>query len=498
MDHSDTLNGFCAQVKIGNIVQPVFSIPVWFQQFVDRPHQEVKFPSVDGMSGVWFGKYTRLTNARLYLYCRDRCYCNATVGIKQERQGDRVTGVRIRTSKPRGYPEEDAVLTELPGWYSDELTLDVRHHPEDIRYSLGSSPAKYYTAFTWGETTRHANLKSENLIRCENSSFPDFPFPPPYDEEPPSSQRSRANGFETVQQLCAVALSGGNPGANAGGYCHRSGDARSKTRVAFLDDMTPRVEWTFGGNTRFSFQLRYFCARHCWCASGTQGDREIDPTWGVAGFVLAKGVNGGLVLKRDAAKESGEQTNKDLYPIAPGAWDGDQPKTCVVDEVDYCKIEPWPTHILGPKPRMTPPNYEPPGSKDHGPGRNSPLRPPSSRSKIAMCGQQCSGPARSSCAGYEDSPTGCRCVLPSYDMAHMMGIDPIAPTALCIDTDSLVGQLNDILNGPTKSGLRLGASKLFGKRDEQRMFQWLCPCNSTYASQGCCDSESGLVWESED
>ena len=34
-----------------------------------------------------------------------------------------------------------------------------------------------------------------------------------------------------------------------------------------------------------------------------------------------------------------------------------------------------------------------------------------------------------------------------------------------------------------------------GKREAE---QWVCPCNTTYVSSGCCHSEDGIVWEDKD
>ncbi|KAL9064604.1 MAG: hypothetical protein Q9161_008781 [Pseudevernia consocians] len=103
-----------------------------------------------------------------------------------------------------------------------------------------------------------ASMNVENEIEC-HSTLPRFPFPSPY----------RVSDFSTLQELCAVQFSGGNSGANVGGYCHRSDLPQggvSKT-VWFSDELTPRHDWTFNGPNFFFFAaaIRTYCWPLCAC-----------------------------------------------------------------------------------------------------------------------------------------------------------------------------------------------------------------------------------------
>lgn len=72
--------------------------------------------------------------------------------------------------------------------------------------------------------------------------------------------------FANNQELCAVQLSGGNPAANAGGYCYRDGNLGKL--VAFADDMTPRWDWTWSSYRTFlaTASLRFHCWKNCLCS----------------------------------------------------------------------------------------------------------------------------------------------------------------------------------------------------------------------------------------
>ena len=56
---------------------------------------------------------------------------------------------------------------------------------------------------------------------------------------------------------------------NAGGYCYHG--ARG-TEVTFSDEMTPRLDWTWGGNLLYSAAICYHCWKYCLCSNSQDGN----------------------------------------------------------------------------------------------------------------------------------------------------------------------------------------------------------------------------------
>ncbi|KAI9892201.1 MAG: hypothetical protein M1814_001660 [Vezdaea aestivalis] len=111
---------------------------------------------------------------------------------------------------------------------------------------------------------------------------------------------------------------------------------------------------------------------------------------------------------------------------------------------------------------------------------------------LAKCGASCVSNAE--CIS-ESGDRGCRCVAsPTADQKRAAGLDPIGWSSPVCLTLSLViaatrpGGLGGKLNG--RSMEEAGESL-----KEGMVLDPVCPCNRTYVSHSCCESESGLVWE---
>ena len=181
--------------------------------------------------------------------------------------------------------------------------------------------------------------------------------------------------------------------------------------------------------------------------------------------------------------------------VTPAQWKDASPsssndESCTVDDVDYCNAEPWPVGILGPPLPANP--ADPSGLY----GADAFLNPApstniSASDSTAMCGQSCDGPASVTCSGGQSSD--CLCVVNSWKLAQIHGLDPVlGPLALCINFAVAAAKL-------VADRERNGFSARLGGRDLEQSFllDLECPCNSTYVSQACCRSETGLVWEPE-
>ena len=254
-------------------------------------------------------------------------------------------------------------------------------------------------------------------------------------------------------------------GANAGGYCHTSASQDSadgfEFKVWFADDMTPRPEWRWQHNFRESLVIRHFCLLSCWCTldpSQLPRRRKVRVFWNLLGTPV------NLVETRSGAM----QLQPASLIVTPAQWKGIplSQRVCVVEGVDYCKQEPWPVDILGPPPPTDPSFFNAP-----------------------TCGLRCNGPSSRTCPGAARTP-GCKCVMSDTPILHLLGFDLVAgPVALCINMAVVVSLL-------AKQGS--SSSSLHGRDvDQQPLLDLSCPCNQTYVSKACCESD-GLVWEAAD
>jgi hypothetical protein len=166
----------------------------------------------------------------------------------------------------------------------------------------------------------------------------------------------------------------------------------------------------------------------------------------------------------------------------------------------------WPTDILGPKPLAPPVGrlgfpifFRPPSisSDRSGLSYSSRLEMSSMPSILSQykCGGECSKQVASGCSAEADS--GCMCAIPSPELLKQLDRQESDGVGMCIYAALLVGHL---LKRRRKGFPNLFDSSMaagIGGRsmDVESELTWTCPCNSTYASKGCCESGDGMVWE---
>jgi hypothetical protein len=285
-------------------------------------------------------------------------------------------------------------------------------------------------------------------------------------------------------------------GANAGGYCYHpsSSNARSRleasrqSEVWFADDMIPRPEWRLANNFRQVLQLRYLCHQSCWCADDSfklVPRRKMSKFWKLmGGLALIELGSGALQLKKYDTGPDGPS-----FIVTPAQWKSQSlsQRPCIVEGVDYCKAEPWPVDILGPPPPADPSTADGlyPADTIINPSFSLPF-------ESAMCGQSCDGPASQTCSGGQAS--NCKCAFSNSQLAQLSGVDPVAgPVFLCINI-AVAGAMLAQQRKPTGFW-----NRLIGRGLEQTpVLDLSCPCNSTYVSRACCESDSGLLCEARE
>ena len=99
--------------------------------------------------------------------------------------------------------------------------------------------------------------------------------------------------------------------------------------------------------------------------------------------------------------------------------------------------------------------------------------------KTPKAGASCTG--QEDCRGIPGVREDYQCIEPSSSLIAKfgLGLDPVAPTAICW-TLALASEL--------------GRNRRLGGRSEI-MENLACACNATYISAACCDTGDGLVWE---
>ena len=396
----------------------------------------------------------KLSVPRVQLGCRLRCFCNHNIPVEQ------------RSVQPKA--SEDQVSLKVGSKQSSqthELRLDVvddftfigfwarkgRQGSEmvpSVRLTHVMESEMYEDLFR--ARYHYVTQDPGNSISC-SGPLPTFSLPQPY----------ATSDFENLQQMCAVQLGGGLLGANAGGFCYRSDAIDNGGRtVWFADDMTPRLDWTWGGGNFFaSASIRSHCVRYCHCTSSSGSTTNVtylDNLWNfVGGAQLAIRPSGQVDLL--SAKNV---PPKIILPAqnGPGSASG----TCGADGKQFCP-QKWPTSLLGPVPRA------PPNATDVvRPGPN-----PGVNNNLTTCGNTCQGPQ--DCGGGDDEKA-CACAIPNAKDAKVLGLDPVFPAAVCLVLlHSNFG----------------GKGQLIGREVEQ---PWRCLCNATFVHSDCCGSRDGMVW----
>lgn len=420
-----------------------------------------------------------LANPRIMLGCSYRCFCNYNLGPNAA-QPRAVPNTNVWESDQTYELQVEIVDDFDVGWTTNlgsaEPGSTVDAPQISHKGTAGTSDVQVYEvqtlsqlAYTEDKFNTHprftySSMNAENEIEC-HGTLPRFPFPSPY----------RVSDFSTLQELCAVQFSGGNSGANAGGYCHRSdlpGGGVSKT-VFFSDELTPRHDWTFNGpNFFFAAAIRTYCWPLCACngvpqKKGPAADVFNSVLWNiVAGQSFAQHGDGSVTL---GATDSQQGEMQILPPQPPSNRLSPTPPagTCGPDGKQFCPAT-WPTDLLGPIPRAPP---------------NATLivadaNPPASSRNFTTCGQYCSAP--SDC-GPGDAEDDCFCAIPSAQDAKTLGLDPVAPVSVCLVLALAITGI---------SGRDDSSSRYLDGRGEP----YQCPCNVTYISNECCGKRDGMVW----
>ena len=244
--------------------------------------------------------------------------------------------------------------------------------------------------------------------------------------------------------------------------------------VWFSDEFTPRLEWTWTPNWQAAGAIRMYCWQRCACTFGPRHkDNQtiglwmspIAQIWRVSmAQQLSQQKDGSITLEEVGAGSSSE--GQSIGQVLP-RQQGSKPAagSCGHDHKQFCP-EPWPANILGPVPRS------PPGATNvwKGPGETV--------GKLTQCGSRCSKPQ--DCGdGSGSGKDGCFCALPSPQDSHKLGLDPIAPVAVCL---GLIFQINKGIAGRD-------VSKFVDERGEA----YRCLCNATFNAEECCGARNGMV-----
>ena len=273
--------------------------------------------------------------------------------------------------------------------------------------------------------------------------------------------------------------------ANAGGYCHRSDTPNGPSnKVWFSDDQTPRWEWTWVGGCFFaSASIRYICWRNCACKNvKPTRDNTTSAFWAfVHGHELTQHPNGAIVIRQETGPvPPGGQRE---MQVLPPQRDGESPSgTCGPHGNEFCP-QAWPTSIYGSVP------HTPPDTTDI-----IKAHPPSNDKTV--CGNTCNGPADCSTSG---SDLTCSCALPTVDDAKTLGLDPVAPMAVClalfasrIKVGSYNGKRSQLIDGMKDHDSHQPFPKGITYVNDKGV-RHTCKCNATFQADVCCASTNGIV-----
>ncbi|KAI9681238.1 MAG: hypothetical protein M1817_002520 [Caeruleum heppii] len=465
---------------------------------------EIGFDFLSGERGV--RKADGLANPRLELYCRTRCQCDVEPRVWDS--GHLPHGFRTF--------EHPARLTyQVKLDVADDYVPGVSHTPSDgrhvraVRYNNGRQAVKEWHENEYDEWVdplqyeSWVSLDEENEISCAGD-FPDWPAPHPFEW----------SKWNSLQQLCAVQLSGGHFEANAGGYCHRVSDQYKV--VHFADEMTPRPDWTWT-NIRVSLAVRDYCRTHCRCVND---DREIRRhLWALFPQVEVLGTSvfedGSVTVRFQGAQPQGDSLLGMLVIVPHRVSGATAPRavgTCGADGKRFCH-EPWPSDLLGPTPAATP----------YVPAASPPPAAVPTTTTTTVDTQQCAAPPGSDkacgCSGCNSvsecawSEFGaCKCIAHavqgSSGTGRFLGVcsqilsggfgkrrlrrrREIDPTRNSTDGDGDAETKDPI---PSLIGHRSadGTTIILDAETRDRK---ACPCNASYVSYACCGSVDGFLHE---
>lgn len=277
--------------------------------------------------------------------------------------------------------------------------------------------------------------------------------------------------------------------ANAGGYCHRSDtDAGPTNTVWFSDDMTPRLDWTWaGGNLFASAAIRYWCWQRCACQDSPSKDNATLGMWAILqGHELAYRSNGAMYIQATGPVPKGQARETQILPPQNGT--GSPSGTCGASAREFCPRK-WDEAAYGAVPRV------PLGATD------VVKPPPLSDAKMTVCGNKCNN--NTDCGSRDTKDFSCSCALPSIPDAKKLGLDPIAPVAVCLalyasslKTQRLGGKRDLIIEGSGRSedGDQLTSMQSVAAYVDQKGQPHSCRCNETFVADACCESRDGFVY----
>lgn len=393
---------------------------------------------------VFFGTYyglasplRRVNVIRSVLECRNRCFCN--YGLPNPQQQPKAVAPTRETWVNNNHNYAWTFTVDRRNTISHATRQDSEAPFQSRLYRMNEFPGPYASHVLanyrgWDDV----GISRSNLIRC-GGPLPHFNLQP-FD----------THEFANNQELCAMQLAGGNPAANAGAYCHRSLPLSDNERViSFADDMTPRRDWTWSGNFFLTAGIRFHCWKNCICNHRTTKKNFVDPQVKMWQWLIEKNlppitmlIGSGNLYPLGSSTDAKGKTRTD-------SRSGNAPTVECAATVDESCSLPWPIEILGPVPKklinLLPP--KPPATVGWEPAK--------------VCGNDCTSNT--------DCGTDCLCRIPSTEEAKSLGIDPIAPPALCMDISSIFG------------------------RSLESQEQTACLCNSTYIAPACCHSRNGKL-----
>jgi hypothetical protein len=262
--------------------------------------------------------------------------------------------------------------------------------------------------------------------------------------------------------------------------------------------MTPRIEWTWNSNFVFAARVRFFCWQNCWCSNYPNAKQKDLNRWFLSDTAYVfRAPDGSLQVTLQDAKGRLKNARVSRSGI-------------VQDGRTFTSTTTSASSVAGQQFDAT----------------DIQLLSSEADPLAQTCGGSCSGPAGIFCSG-GNTDGGCRCVVSKFDQVQQYrGLDGAFASAVC----QVVPWLGV---GAELAALKKQHSRLGGRDDLRDKRNWegeevagldsdsgsgsdwswdsdldsdlasgysgygdyICPCNMSYISRACCDSQSGLLWE---
>lgn len=236
--------------------------------------------------------------------------------------------------------------------------------------------------------------------------------------------------------------------------------------VWFSDELTPRLEWTWGTNFFASAAIRTYCWRRCTCRLNPDPEDILfnNKVWHIIGdkYILENG-DGSMTLSDSKSRTS---STRILAPQQGGARASPRAGRCGVDRRQFCQV-PWPVDLVGSEVPRAPPDI------------TQVVKDPSTPQRFSECGMHCNGPQDCS-NSVEESDPGCFRGIPSPRDSRVLGFDPIVPVPVCL-----------VLAHVVTNGFN-GRDNVIRYIDEPGL-PYQCPYNTTFVSERCCGVRDGMI-----